>query len=99
MFDSLFSNDEKVVRMSNLIDDYGKQAFSVFMNDHEVSAIDYDSMFDFLHIRYFFKCAFESVYLFEHKTQMFSNSLKMFDFQNNASRLKSLMKHTNKIFN
>ena len=99
MFDSLFSNDEKVVKMFNLIENHKKQAFLMFMNDHEASTIDYDSMFNFLHTRYFFKCAFELMYLFEYKTQMFSNNLKMFSFQNNVSELKSSMKHSNKIFN
>ena len=65
MFDSLFSNNEKIVKMFNLIENHEKQAFSMFMNDHETSAIDYDSMFNFLYICYFLKCAFELMYLFE----------------------------------
>ena len=95
----MFFNDEKVFKFIIFINDHDDHAFVVFMNDHDVSTKNYESMFRFLYENYFFKCMFELMYLFEHKTQMFSNNLKMLDFQDNVSRLKSSMKYKNKIFN
>ena len=80
IFDSLSFNDEKTFKFIIFIDDYDDHAFIVFMNDHDVSTKNYKSMFRFLHENYFSKCVFESMYLFEHKTQIFSNNLKMFNF-------------------
>ena len=99
IFDSLPLNDEKIFKFIIFINDYDDHAFAVFMNDHDILTKNYESMFCFLHENYFFKCVFKSVYLFEHKMQMFSNSLKMLDFQDNASKLRLLMKYKNKILN
>ena len=99
IFDSLSFNDEKVFKFVTFIDDHDDHAFAVFINDYNVSTKNYESMFCFLHENYFFKYVFESMYLSEYKTQMFSNNLKMLDFQDSASKLKSSMKHKNKIFN
>ena len=99
VFDSLSFNDEKAFKFIIFIDDHDDYAFVIFMNDYNASTKNYENMFRFLHENYFSKCVFKSMYLFEHKTQMFSNNLKVFDFQNSASRLKSSMKHKNKIFN
>ena len=99
VFDSLFFNDEKTFKFIIFINDHDDHAFAVFMNDYNVSTKNYESMFHFLHENYFFKCVFKSMYLFEHKTQMFLNNLKMFNFQDSALKLRSSMKYKNKIFN
>ena len=80
VFDSLSFNDEKIFKFIIFIDDHDDHAFVVFMNNHDVSTKNYKSMFRFLHENYFFKCVFELMYLFKHKTQMFLNNLKVLNF-------------------
>ena len=99
VFGPLPLNDEEIFRFVILIDDHNDHAFAVFMNDHGASAKDYESMFRFLHENYFPRCVFEPVYLSGHKTQMFSDSLKVLGFQGSASGLRPSMKHKNKILN
>ena len=99
IFESLLSNNKRVIKMSTLIEDYKDYTFIVFMNDHESSVITYDAFFQFLYKRYFSRCAFESVYLIKFKTSMFANILKMLKFEKSAKGLRPFIKHQNKIRN
>ena len=53
IFESLLSNNERVIKMLTLIKDYENYVFIVFINDHESSAIIYDAFFQFLYKKYF----------------------------------------------
>ena len=97
IFDSLFSNDENIIRMMNLIENHENHFFSVFVNNHDAFNVIYETLFTFLHTCYFSRCAFDSIYLFESKTHLFANNLKVLKFQEDASNFRSSIKHKNKI--
>ena len=97
IFESLSSNEADIARMSTIIDDHDDTVFVVFMNDHDVSATNFDNLFDFLHRKYFLKCVFESVYLSNHKTHLFFDEIELLRFEKNAERLRSTRKHREKI--
>ena len=93
----LLSKIEDVEVIFTIIDDQGKATFCLFMNDHMNIAESFDDMFRFLSTLYFPRVAFESVYLQEYKTHMFMNSLKMIEFTKEIKRLRSSMKHRDKM--
>ena len=96
----LFSfNDEKIIKIINLIKNHDKYIFSIFMNDHEMINNNFEFFFEFLHICYFSKYVFESIYLINAKTHVFSNNLKILNFQKNVSKLRLSIKHFDKIKN
>ena len=97
VFDLLSSNNEKMFKMFILIENYDIYFFVVFMNDHDVSVTNFETLFSFFYVEYFFRIVFESVYLSNHKTYLFTNILKMFNFQSNVIDLRSFVKHRNKI--
>ena len=99
IFDSLSLNDVDVIKIITMIDDHDELIFAIFMNDHETSITNYEILFNFLHIQYFFKCVFDSIYLSDSKTYLFSNKLNLLKFEKNAKNLKSILKHRNKILN
>ena len=99
IFDSLSFNDVDVIKIITMIDDHDELIFAIFMNDHETSITNYEILFNFLHIQYFLKCVFDSIYLFDFKTYLFSNKLNFLEFEENAENLKSVLKHRNKILN
>jgi hypothetical protein len=72
---SLPPNSQGVARMPSLIGDYNDHLFSVFMDYHGAFAIDFDTLFEFLHTQCLPQCAFRSIYLSGHKTHFFSHSL------------------------
>ena len=99
IFDSLSPNDADVTRIITMIDDHDELTFAIFMNDHETSTTDYEILFNFLHTQYFLRCVFDSVYLSDPKTYLFSNKLDLLEFEENAKSLKPALKHRNKILN
>ena len=99
VFESFLFNNEKIIKMINLIKNYNEYVFSMFMNDHEIINNNFEFFFEFLHICYFSKCVFESIYLINAKTHVFSNNLKILNFQKNVSKLRLSIKHFDKIKN
>ena len=63
------------------------------MNDHSATVKDFDSMFTFLHKKYFFRVAFDLIYLSESKTYIFAKNLELLDFHNNTQDLRLSLKH------
>ena len=99
VFESFSFNDEKTMKMISLIKNHDECVFSMFMNDHETVSNSFETFFEFLYICYFSKCVFESIYLIDAKTHVFSNNLKILNFQKNVSKLRSSIKHFDKIKN
>ena len=56
-----------------ILKDHGKTGFSIFADDHIGAATSFQSMFDFLHTKYFPCCAFGPVYLVPKKTHVFTS--------------------------
>ena len=90
---------ESQKRLPTLIGNHGATAFSVFMDDHAAAADDYETLFEFLHTRYFPRVVFGPVYLSGEKTHVFADSLEMVGFQGNAEGLRPSIKHREKIIN
>lgn len=67
------------------------------MDDHTAAATDFDSMFTFLHRKYFPRVVFGPVYLAGHKTHIFSTDLDLLGFHGSAGSLRPSMKHRDKI--
>ena len=80
IFDSLPSNDEKIIRISILIEDHKNHVFNIFINNYNNSIIIYNAFFNFLHENYFFKYIFESMYLSKFKISIFAINLEMLKF-------------------
>ena len=97
IFDPLPPNNEKIIRISTLIEDHKNHTFNIFMNNHNNLAIIYNTFFNFLHEDYFFKYIFESMYLSKLKISIFAINLEMLKFQNNTKNLKSFIKYREKI--
>lgn len=98
VFESL-SKTEEILSMSSLIEKQTNEqtAFSLFMNDHCESVTSFNIMYIFLHEKYFSRVVFESIYLFNSKTHVFFDSLKMMRFIEEADDLRSFIKHREKI--
>lgn len=68
IFEFLFSNDENIIRMNNLIENHENHFFlSIFMNNYDAANFIYEILFTFLQICYFSNCVFDSIYLFDSK--------------------------------
>ena len=67
------------------------------MNDHSAAIKDFDSMFNFLHEKYFLRVAFNLIYLSKSKTHIFAKNLELLDFHNNAQGLRPSLKHRQKV--
>ena len=93
----LLSKIEDVEAILTIIDDQEKTTFYLFMNDHMNIVEFFDDIFRFLSTLYFSRVTFKSIYLQEHKTYMFMNSLKMIRFTREVERLRSSMKHRDKM--
>ena len=99
VFDSLSKNRERVVRMLTLLNRFFNHAFQIYMNDHSTFVRDFEFMFNFLHEQYFSRVAFDLIYFFDSKTHVFASSLELLDFQENATNLRFLIKHREKVQN
>ena len=69
------------------------------MNNYIVSIINFKTIYEFLLNQYFFKIAFESIYLSKSKTHLFANNLKLLKFENNIKRIRFSIKYREKIRN
>ena len=85
--------------MNIIIENQSDVVMISFMNDHSVTSIDFFTLFDFLHQKYFSRVAFESVYLNSSKTIAFIDSLKMINFIEEFDELRLFVKHRDKIIN
>ncbi len=99
VFGPLPPNSNGVPRMPTEIGQFDDHAFQIFVDDHAASATDFDSMFTFLHERYFPRVAFGPIYLSGHKTSIFGSNLELLGFQGNAEGLRPSLKHREKIRN
>ena len=99
VFGPLPPNSEGVPRLSTLIGNHGNHAFSVFMDDHAASSVDFDTLFDFLHTRYFPRVIFGPVYLAGSKTHVFADNLELLGFQGDADGLRPSLKLRKKVKN
>lgn len=97
VFDSLPSNAVGVPRMPILIGDRDNSSLVVFMDDHAASAIDFDTLFELLHIKYFRDAFFGPVYLSGLKTHLSSDILEIINFENSPIDLRPSSKHREEI--
>ena len=73
MFGHLLPDNEGTNKYKLLIRDYGNAVFAPFVDDHVGLATTFDTMFEFLHTKYFPKCAFGPIYLTLKKTHVFTD--------------------------
>ena len=88
-----------IPRMPSLIGNQGTSFFAVFMDDHSAAGDDFDSLFDFLHTKYFSRVVFGPVYLAGHKTFVFTDNLSMLGFEGNGEGIRPSVKYRTKILN
>ena len=63
-----------------IIENYNNARFCLFINNYINIISNFDIIFEFLYIKYFFKTAFELIYLSKHKIYIFINNLKIMKF-------------------
>lgn len=80
-----------------LLKDHDKARFSTFADDHVGAATSFESMFTFLHTKYFPQCAFGPVYLVPQKTFIFVSKLDFMGFTGSADSLWPSMRHRDQI--
>ena len=99
VFGPLPANSTGIPRQPTLIGNDDSIGFAVFMDDHAASAEDYDSLFSFLHEKYFPRVAFGPVYLVGSKTKAFSDILEIVGFEGGPNGLRPSLKHRERIRN
>ena len=57
----------------------------------------FNNIFNFFHYKYFSRITFESMYLLKYKTYIFINFFKIIRFIKDIEKLKSLIKHRERI--
>ena len=92
-FGHLPPDNKRTNKHKLLIGDYKNAAFAPFMNDYVGSIITFDAIFEFLHTKYFSRCAFGPIYLALKKTHVFTDQLNFIGFTNSTKRLWPLIKH------
>ena len=73
MFGHLPPDNKKTNKYQLLIGDHRNAAFTLFVNDYVGLATIFNAMFEFLHTKYFLRCAFGPIYLAPKKTHTFTN--------------------------
>ena len=80
-----------------IIEEHNNVTFIFFINDHMRSVKFFDEMFNFLYFKYFFRIAFNSIYLLNYKIYMFINSFEMIKFIDNLKNLRFFVKHHKRV--
>ena len=93
VFGPLPPNSQGVVRMPSILGDHGDTAFLIYIDNYGASATTFDELFDFLHTKYFPRCAFGPVYLAPAKTILFGSSMELLGFEGSKSSLRPSNKH------
>lgn len=70
-FGHLPTNYQRAVKHNTIISNYGKTTFVLFVNNYLGSAVLFEAIFKFLHIKYFLRCAFRPMYLVLKKIFIF----------------------------
>lgn len=81
----------------SLIGQHEKCAFTLFMDDHMAAGETFESLFDFLHTKYFPRVSFGPIYLAGHKTHVFTDTLEMVGFTGGVDGLRPAAKHRNTV--
>ena len=89
--------NEIIFVISFIIENYGDTGFCLFINNYINITIDFDTIFEFLYTKYFFKTAFESIYLLEYKIYIFIDNLEIMRFTGKIQRLRLLIKYQKKV--
>lgn len=92
IFESLSSTKEKSAK-SIIIKKHENVAMILFANDHACAAVNFEKLHDFLHVKYFFKMTFDSIYLNFQKTYAFIENLNMIEFNEKSKKIKFSIKH------
>ena len=83
--------------MSSIIENYDNITFTLFMNDYMRFIKIFNDMFNFFYYKYFLRITFESMYLLKYKIHMFINFLEIIRFTKNIKKLKSSIKHRERV--
>lgn len=97
MFGHLPPDNKKTNKYQLLIGDHRNAAFTLFVDDYVGLATIFDAMFEFLHTKYFLRCAFGPIYLAPKKTHTFTNQLDFIGFTGNTEELWPSIKHRKQI--
>ena len=79
-----------------IIENYNDAKFCLFINNYINATTNFDIIFEFLYIKYFFKTTFKSIYLSKYKIYIFINNLKIIKFIEKVQRLYLLIKYRKK---
>jgi hypothetical protein len=96
IFKSLSTTNE-VSTQSTIINDHENETMTLFVNDYSKTKKNFDSLFEFLHRRYFSRMTFEFLYLNSKKTITFTKKLNMIKFIEKSKELWFSIKHKIKI--
>lgn len=88
---------EIVPAQDTILKDHGDAAFTIFADDHIGAATSFDSMFEFLHEKYFPRAAFGPIYLAPKKTFLFMDQLDFIGFTGSHGTLRPSMRHKRRI--
>jgi hypothetical protein len=90
MFESLFII-KKFLIQEIIIEDHENATFVSFVNDYSKTEKTFETLFKFLHERYFFKTTFEFIYLSLKNIVIFIEELNMIDLQINLKNSHYLL--------
>jgi hypothetical protein len=93
----LLPRTDTVVSFPTLIGDHGDIGFVPFMDDHIGAAISFDTMYTFLHKKYFLWVAFGPLALSPAKSLFFFNSLDVIGFSASSDGLCPSVRHRNRV--
>ena len=83
--------------MPTLIGDNEDASFAIFMDDHGAASATFEGLFNFLHTKYFPRCAFAPGYLSGKKTHAFSDTCELLGFVGNDAGMRPSDKYREKI--
>ncbi|KAJ6125848.1 Ribonuclease H-like protein [Penicillium samsonianum] len=84
-------------RQDSTIGDHREAGFSPFVEGHLGSATPYETLFRFLHEKYFPRVVFGPVYLAEKKVRVFESSLEAVGFEGSREGIRPSLRHMEKI--
>ena len=83
--------------MPLIINNYRKLFFYPFIDNYIGAAINFNTLFDLLYIRYFLKVAFKPIYLSGYKIYIFTDSLEMVGFIGSTEGLRPSTRYRQKV--
>ena len=97
IFGHLPPDNERTNKYKLLIEDHENAAFASFVDDYMSLVTIFDAIFEFLHTKYFLRCAFRPIYLASKKTHVFTDQLDFIGFTGSAEKLWPSIKYRKQI--